>query len=77
VTNREALDASRLGLELACAVQKLYPGKVEWTQGRRLIGSDAAIRMIQAGDDPRSIQQSFQEALEAFLATRDKYLLYR
>jgi len=40
ITNRELLDATRLGLELAVAIQKLYPGKIDFTSGKRLIGSD-------------------------------------
>ena len=35
------------------------------------------IRRLQAGEDPRLIQQSFQEPLDAFLQTREKYLIYK
>ena len=77
LTHREQFDATRLGLELAVAIEKLYPGKIDWNGGRRLIGSDATIKAIQSGDDPRAIQQGFQDALAAFLTTREKYLLYR
>jgi uncharacterized protein YbbC (DUF1343 family) len=76
VTNRELLDATRLGLELAVGIQKLYPGKVDFSGGKRLIGSDDAIRRIQAGEDPRAIQQSFQDAVAAFAEMRARYLLY-
>ncbi len=77
LTNRELFDASRLGLELAVALEKLYPGKIDYTASKRLIGSDDVVRRMQAGEDPRSIQASLTEALEPFLATRAKYLLYR
>jgi uncharacterized protein YbbC (DUF1343 family)/CubicO group peptidase (beta-lactamase class C family) len=77
VTNRELFDSTRLGLELAAAVQSLYPGKIDLTLSKRLIGSDDVIRRLQAGEDPRIIQQSFQDALAAFVKTRDQYLLYR
>ena len=40
VTNRELFDSTRLGLELAAALAKLYPGKIDFTASRRLIGSD-------------------------------------
>jgi uncharacterized protein YbbC (DUF1343 family)/CubicO group peptidase (beta-lactamase class C family) len=76
VTNRELLDATRLGLELAVAIQKLYPGKIDFTGGKRLIGSGDVIQRIQAGEDPRAIQQSFQDAVEAFGEMRSRYLLY-
>jgi hypothetical protein len=31
---------------------------------------------MQAGEDPRTIQESFQEAVDAFAAMRARYLLY-
>ena len=76
VTNRELLDGTRLGLELAVGIQKLYPGKVDFGVNKRLIGSDDAIRRIQAAEDPRTIQESFQDAVRAFAEMRARYLLY-
>jgi uncharacterized protein YbbC (DUF1343 family)/CubicO group peptidase (beta-lactamase class C family) len=77
ITSREQLDATRLGLELAVAIQKLYPGKVDFSGGKRLIGSDDVISRIQAAEDPRTILQSFQDALQSWVKLRDRYLLYR
>jgi hypothetical protein len=48
IVNREMLDATRLGLEVAGAIQKLYPGKVDWAVNKRLIGSDEVIRRASA-----------------------------
>ena len=76
ITNRELLDGTRLGLELAVGIQKLYPGRLDFSLGKRLIGSDDVIRRVQAAEDPRTIQQSFQDAMDAFVATRARYLLY-
>ena len=77
ITNREQLDATRLGLELAVAIQKLYPGKIDFSGSKRLIGSDDLVRRIQAAEDPRAIQQSFQDAVEGFVKLREQYLLYQ
>ncbi|MDE3168434.1 MAG: DUF1343 domain-containing protein [Acidobacteriota bacterium] len=77
IVNRELLDATRLGLELAAAIEKLYPGRIDWKLGARLIGSDDAIRRIAAGEDPRSIQASFQDAVREFAEKRAPYLLYK
>jgi uncharacterized protein YbbC (DUF1343 family) len=77
IVNREALDSTRLGLELAAALEKLYPGKIDLGAGARLIGSDEAIRRLKAGDDPRAIQQGLQGAMEDFLKVRERYLIYR
>ncbi len=76
ITNRDVFDSTRLGLEIAVAIQKLYPGKLDFTLGKRLIGNDDAILRIQAGEDPRTIQASWQDALAAFLKVREKYLVY-
>jgi uncharacterized protein YbbC (DUF1343 family) len=77
IVNRELLDATRLGLEVAAALQKLYPGKLDFSLDKLLIGSAEAIRQLQAGDDPRSIQQGFQDGVAAFVKMREPYLLYR
>ena len=77
IVNRELLDSTRLGLEVAAAIQKLYPGKIDFSLNKLLIGSAEAVRQLQAGDDPRSIQQGFQDAVAAFLKMRQPYLLYR
>jgi uncharacterized protein YbbC (DUF1343 family) len=77
ITNRELLDATRLGLELAVAVQTLYPGKIDFALSKRLIGSDDVVKRLTAGEDPRLIQQSYQDAVAAFVAKREPYLLYK
>ena len=76
ITNRELLDSTRLGLELAAAFQKLYPGKIDLPASKRLIGSDDVIRRLQAGDDPRAIRDSLADPLAAFARERAPYLLY-
>jgi uncharacterized protein YbbC (DUF1343 family)/CubicO group peptidase (beta-lactamase class C family) len=75
--NRELFDATRLGLEIAAAIQKLYPGKLDFSVDRKLIGSEGVIGRLVAGDDPRSIQQSMMEDIAAFVKKRAPYLLYR
>ena len=77
ILNRDLLDATRLGLEVAAAILKLYPGKLDLSQDKLLIGSAGAVRQLQAGDDPRTIQQGFQDAVAAFVRMRQPYLLYR
>jgi uncharacterized protein YbbC (DUF1343 family) len=77
IVNRDLLDSTRLGLEVAAAILKLYPGKLDLSQDKLLIGSAEAIGRLQAGDDPRTIQQSFQDAVAAFVKMREPYLLYR
>jgi uncharacterized protein YbbC (DUF1343 family) len=77
ITEREAVDSVLLGLEVACALQKLYPGKIDWNRGRLLMGRDDVLRRIEAGEDPQTIVASYQDDLEAFKRIREKYLIYR
>jgi uncharacterized protein YbbC (DUF1343 family) len=76
VTSREAFDSARVGLEIASALQKLYPGKISFTVNRKLIGSQAVIRALSGGEDPRAIVQGLEDPLESFRRMREKYLLY-
>jgi uncharacterized protein YbbC (DUF1343 family)/CubicO group peptidase (beta-lactamase class C family) len=77
ITNRELLDSTRLGLEVAAAIEKLYPGKVDFAVSRGLIGSNDVVSRLKAGEDPRQIIQSFEDPLQAFLKVRGQYLIYR
>jgi uncharacterized protein YbbC (DUF1343 family)/CubicO group peptidase (beta-lactamase class C family) len=77
ITNRELFDSVRLGLEIAAALEKLYPGKISFAANRKLIGAEATVRALQAGEDPRAIEQRLEAPLREFLQMRDKYLRYR
>ena len=77
ITNRELFDATRLGLEVAAAIQKLYPGKLNFSADGKLIGSEGVVRRLMAGEDPRSIQQSLADQVDGFVKKRAPYLLYR
>ena len=77
ITNRDDFDSARLGLEIGAALQKLYPGKMDFDADRKLIGSAEVIRELAAGDDPRDIQQKMADSVAAFVKLREKYLIYR
>jgi uncharacterized protein YbbC (DUF1343 family)/CubicO group peptidase (beta-lactamase class C family) len=77
IVDRENLDSVRVGIELACALQHLYPGKLDWNEGKLLIGSNATVKQIESGADPYSILDTWIDGLQSFGAKRDKYLLYR
>ena len=76
VTERGAVDSSEVGLEIAAALIKLFPGRLDLSQTALLVGSDTTIARLVAGDDPRLIRESWQDDLEQFRTTRQKYLLY-
>ena len=76
ILNRDQFNAVRLGLELAYALQKLYPGKIDFESCRLLIGNRKTIDAIKSGADPRSIEQDLEPEIQSFLARRRAYLLY-
>jgi uncharacterized protein YbbC (DUF1343 family) len=77
ITNRDTFDATRLGLEVAYALNKLYPGKIEWQENRFLLGSHEVLRELKDGADPGTILQEMENPLAGFTQRRERYLLYR
>ncbi len=77
LTERNALDAPELGIELATALQKLYPANFKIGRIAELLGNQAAFDGLMAGEDPRRIAQDWQEELDKFEVIRQKYLIYK
>ena len=76
ITDREAFDSTRLGLELCVALNTLYPGKIDFAANLKLIGHQQTVAAIQALEDPKSIQQSWKPALDRWSQLRQQFLLY-
>ena len=76
LTDRNALDAPELGIELAAALKKLYPADYKMERMMELLVNQKAYDGLVAGEDPRRIAQDWQEKIENFEAVRKKYLLY-
>ena len=77
VTDRNAFDSTRFGLEIASALQKLYPGKIDLDTNRSLIGNRAVIQALKDGTDPRTIVQNMQDSVRQFVDRRARYLIYQ
>ena len=76
LTDRDALQTMRMGLEIASALGKLYPGKFDAAKTIELAGNAATIHQLVDGRDPTEIVASWGKDLEAFRKARTKYLLY-
>jgi uncharacterized protein YbbC (DUF1343 family)/CubicO group peptidase (beta-lactamase class C family) len=76
LVDRNQFDAPAFGLELASALQTLYPGRFDLGDTLSMIGSRQILQAIKNGVDPRQIRRSYQAALDNFLQKRQKYLLY-
>jgi uncharacterized protein YbbC (DUF1343 family) len=76
ILNREQLNSVRLGLEVAYALEKLYPGKLNFEACRFLIGSREVLDAMKAGEEPGAIEQRVQQHVQGFEERRRPYLLY-
>jgi uncharacterized protein YbbC (DUF1343 family)/CubicO group peptidase (beta-lactamase class C family) len=74
--NRRQFDGPALGLELAAALHRLFPGKFWLDQTLTMIGSREVLAAIKNGEDPGRIRQKWQADLAVFNQKRRKYLLY-
>ena len=76
VTDRDALDAPELGMEIASALHHLYPGEFKLASLDGLMRNKATLDALNSGEDPRRIAEGWQDDLETFKTLRAKYLLY-
>jgi uncharacterized protein YbbC (DUF1343 family) len=76
VTDRNALDAPELGLEIASALQQLYPEQYKIGNLDRLMRNKASLDAVVKGEDPRRIAENWQYKIEQFEKVRAKYLIY-
>jgi uncharacterized protein YbbC (DUF1343 family) len=76
VTDRDAVRPVRVGVEIASALVKLFPGKFEIDSAVRLFGSAAGLARIKNGDDPAAIAAGWGAGEARWRLMRAKYLLY-
>ena len=76
VTARDSLDAPELGLEVAAALNHLYPKQFTAANLDPLMRNKASLGALVAGEDPRRIAEAWQDSVSSFMAKRRKYLLY-
>jgi uncharacterized protein YbbC (DUF1343 family) len=76
LVDRQALDSTALGVEIASALHRLYAKEFELDKTLPLIGAREVLQAIKDGQDPNSIVLNWQNPLEKFRMLRSKYLLY-
>lgn len=77
LTDRVALNAPQLGIELAAALYRLHPKRFQIGNTLGLIGSSDTLEAIKSGIDPRAASAHWHADLDAFSALRAKYLIYQ
>lgn len=75
--DRNTLEATELGIELASALHHLYPSDFKLDKMPDLLVNQSVYDAIAAGEDPRRIAEDWQERLDEFIRLREKYLLYK
>ena len=76
VTNRDALQPVRVGLEIAAALWKLHGDQFDMGTTDRLLGSRADFARVKAGEDPAAVAAAWAAAEARWRRLRAKYLLY-
>jgi uncharacterized protein YbbC (DUF1343 family) len=76
LTDRDALDAPELGIEIASALRKLYPDRFEPTGLDSLMVNKSSLDALASGEDPRRVAEQWRDAIVRFEAIRAKYLIY-
>ena len=76
IINREQVNSVRIGLDVAYALQRLYPGKIQFEACRFLIGNRELLNALKAGVGPGVLEENLQEGLAKFIERRQAFLLY-
>jgi uncharacterized protein YbbC (DUF1343 family)/CubicO group peptidase (beta-lactamase class C family) len=77
LTGRGFLDAPELGLDLAAALQKLYPEQFHIEKMVDILANQAVYEALTRGEDPRRIALDWQDDLNKFEKLRERYLIYK
>jgi len=77
ITDRQAVRAMRMGMEIATILKKLYAEKFDPEKLLVLVGNAETIRELQAGTPPEKIEESWNADLAPFEQLRKKYFLYK
>jgi SSS family transporter len=76
ITNRDAVDAPEMGIEILSALHHFYPGQFRLDRAKPLVANAAVTAGIAHGDDPRDLAAAWAADLATFAARRATYLIY-
>jgi len=77
ITDKQAVRAMRMGIEIATVLRKFYPEKFDPEKLLILVGNSETIRDLQAGMPPEKIVESWSGDLNTFEQARKQYFLYK
>ena len=76
IKDRDSFNSVRLGLEVAFALNRLYPGKIDFERCKLSIGNRKTIDAMKSGAEPSAIEQGMATDLADYLERRKSFLLY-
>ena len=77
ITNRDAFNSVRTGIEIATALHKLYPADWQVDKYARLLVNQEVLDAVKRGDPPDEIEKVVRPKNDEFLKRRASYLLYK
>ncbi|MBX3169476.1 MAG: serine hydrolase [Candidatus Eremiobacteraeota bacterium] len=77
LVDRSQVHSQRVGLEIGCALRRLYPQQWRWSDWSSSFQESATIRALQRSPRPPEIEAAWQPALAEFRKRRQPYLLYK
>ncbi len=77
VTNRDAFESVRTGIEIAGALRKLYPNDWQVDRYARLLVNAEILELVRRGETPESIERAWRKSVDDFEKRRAPYLLYK
>jgi uncharacterized protein YbbC (DUF1343 family)/CubicO group peptidase (beta-lactamase class C family) len=76
ITDRDAFNSAKFGLELGTALAKMYPGRMNWMGNLRLVGSRSTLEKVEQASDPAAIESIAARGFPEFQQKRSTFLLY-
>jgi len=77
VVDRSKIHSQRVGLEIGCALRRLYPRQWRWADWSSSFQDTATARALERNPGPREIEAAWQPGLAEFRRRRQPYLLYK
>jgi uncharacterized protein YbbC (DUF1343 family)/CubicO group peptidase (beta-lactamase class C family) len=77
VTDRKVFQSVRTGIEIACALRKLYPNDWQIDRYGRLLVNGPILDAVKRGETPENVERSSKPGLDEFSTRRALYLLYK
>jgi uncharacterized protein YbbC (DUF1343 family) len=66
-----------MGFELAAALHTLYPEQFHIDKMADIVANQTVMSSLLHGEDPRRISLDWQDELQSFQKSRERYLIYK